>query len=122
MSYQEDVEKFMVVGGHEVPDHGGMESAQANLYMDLIEEEFWETKQAFLHGDRVEVADGLADMVWVIMGMASTLDMDFNDIWEEVKRSNMSKFPDGVAVRDENGKIMKPEGYFPPNIAEILND
>jgi len=119
--YQKDVEDFMVIGGHEVPDHSGMESDQANLYMDLIEEEFWETKQAFLQGDLVEVADGLADMVWVIMGLASTLDMDFNDIWKEVKRSNMSKFPDGVAIRNpETGKIMKPDTFSEPDLASVL--
>ena len=37
--------------------------------MNLIEEEFNETLNAFIEDDLVEVADGLADMVWVIMGM-----------------------------------------------------
>jgi predicted HAD superfamily Cof-like phosphohydrolase len=60
-------------------------------------------------------------MVWVIMGMASTLGMDFNDIWEEVKRSNMSKFPNGIALRDEvTGKILKPSTFSEPDLAPIL--
>ena len=122
MFYQDHVEEFMIAGDQDVPDFGGLESKQAKLYMDLIAEEFEETSNAFADKDLVEVADGLVDMVWVIMGMASTLDIDFDRVWEEVRASNMSKFVDGKAIKDENGKIMKPEGYFRPNIARILGN
>jgi len=122
MDYQTDVEIFMMAGGQDYPDFGGLESDQAHLYMNLISEEYGETLTAFKNKDMVEVADGLADMVWVIMGMASTLDIPFDEVWNEVKASNMSKFIDGKAIKDENGKIMKPEGYFRPNIAGILGN
>ena len=122
MDYQTDVEIFMMAGGQDYPDFGGLESDQAHLYMNLISEEYSETLTAFKNKDMVEVADGLADMVWVIMGMASTLDIPFDEVWNEVKASNMSKFIDGKAIKDENGKIMKPEGYFRPNIAGILGN
>lgn len=120
MFYQDEVEEFMIAGDQDVPDFGGLESKQAKLYMDLISEEYNETLQAFKDKDIVEVADGLVDMVWVIMGMASTLDIPFDEVWNEVKASNMSKFVDGKAIKDENGKIMKPEGYFRPNIKMLL--
>lgn len=122
MDYQTDVEIFMMAGGQDYPDFGGLESDQAHLYMNLISEEYGETLTAFKNKDMVEVADGLADMVWVIMGMASTLDIPFDEVWNEVKASNMSKFIDGKVIKDENGKIMKPEGYFRPNIAGILGN
>jgi len=121
MNYQKDVEDFMMAGNQDFADFDGMKSKQAKLYMDLITEEYNETWQAFnVDKDIVEVADGLADMVWVIMGMASTLDIPFDEVWNEVKASNMSKFVDGKVVKDENGKIMKPDGYFRPNIGDIL--
>ena len=120
MFYQDHVEEFMIAGDQDVPDFGGLESDQARLYMDLIAEEYLETKMAFDHKDMVQVADGLADMVWVIMGMASTLDIPFDAVWEEVRASNMSKFVDGKAIKNKDGKIMKPEGYFRPNIEKIL--
>jgi len=120
MDYQTDVETFMMAGEQDYPDFGGLESDQAQLYMNLISEEYNETLQAFKDKDIVEVADGLADMVWVIMGMASTLDISFDEVWNEVKASNMSKFVDGKAIKDENGKIMKPEGYFRPNIKKLM--
>jgi len=120
MFYQDEVEEFMIAGDQDVPDFGGLESDQAHLYMNLISEEYGETLQAFKKQDLVEVADGLVDMVWVIMGMASTLDIDFGAVWEEVRASNMSKFVDGKAIKNKDGKIMKPEGYFRPNIKKVL--
>jgi len=121
MNYQKDVEDFMESGQQDFPDFQGMTSKQAKLYMDLITEEYNETWRAFnVDKDIVEVADGLADMVWVIMGMASTLDIPFDKVWNEVKASNMSKFVNGKVVKNSDGKIMKPSGYFRPNIGDIL--
>ena len=116
--YQIDVKKFMDICDQ--PSDQGIESEQAELYMDLITEEYLETVQAFALRDKVEVADGLADMVWVIMGMANTLNIPFEDVWNEVKASNMSKCTDGKVMKNEDGKVMKPEGYFRPDIASVL--
>ena len=120
MDYQTDVEEFMVAGDQEVPDFDGLDGRQAELYMSLITEEYEETLDAFNKKDLVEVVDGLVDMVWVIMGMASTLDIPFDDVWKEVKSSNMSKFVDGKAIKNADGKIMKPDTYFRPDIASII--
>tara|TARA_R110000765_G_scaffold14403_2_gene42236 strand:- start:1502 stop:1894 length:393 start_codon:yes stop_codon:yes gene_type:complete len=127
--YQDDVELFMkqglqdypVVSCLDVPTITSDVDPQINLYMDLITEEYEELKEAYEQQDVVEVADALADMVWVIMGMASTLGMDFNDIWEEVKRSNMSKFTNNIIIRDgKTGKILKPSTFSEPDLAPIL--
>jgi predicted HAD superfamily Cof-like phosphohydrolase len=127
--YQDDVELFMkqglqdypVVSCLDVPTITSDVDPQINLYMDLITEEYEELKEAYEQQDVVEVADALADMVWVIMGMASTLGIDFNDIWEEVKRSNMSKFTNNIIIRDgKTGKILKPSTFSEPDLAPIL--
>lgn len=118
--YQEQVEQFMYQGEQEFPQ--SINSEMASLYMSLITEEYNETWEAFHNKDLVEVADGLADMVWVIMGMASVLNIPFDAVWNEVRASNMSKFVDGKVVKNEDGKIMKPDGYFRPNIAKVLYD
>jgi|TARA_B110000285_G_scaffold179449_1_gene202089 predicted HAD superfamily Cof-like phosphohydrolase len=127
--YQDDVELFMkqglqdypVVSCLDVPTITSDVDPQINLYMDLITEEYEELKEAYEQQDVVEVADALADMVWVIMGMASSLGMDFNDIWEEVKRSNMSKFTNNIIIRDgKTGKILKPSTFSEPDLAPIL--
>jgi|TARA_B110000967_G_scaffold4751_1_gene4679 predicted HAD superfamily Cof-like phosphohydrolase len=127
--YQDDVELFMkqglqdypVVSCLDVPTITDDVDPQIELYMDLITEEYHELQEAYKEQDVVEVADALADMVWVIMGMASTLGMDFNDIWEEVKRSNMSKFTNNIIIRDgKTGKILKPSTFSEPDLAPIL--
>jgi predicted HAD superfamily Cof-like phosphohydrolase len=127
--YQDDVELFMkqglqdypVVSCLDVPTITDDVDPQIELYMDLITEEYHELQEAYKEQDVVEVADALADMVWVIMGMASTLGIDFNDIWEEVKRSNMSKFTNNIIIRDgKTGKILKPSTFSEPDLAPIL--
>lgn len=116
--YQIDVRKFM--NACEQPSDQGMDSDQAQLYMDLIQEEFNETWEAFNSNDLVEVADGLADMVWVIMGMANTIGIPFDDVWEQVRASNMSKCVDGKVIKNEAGKVMKPDTYFKPDLKKIV--
>ena len=120
MSYQNDVAIFMKSGEQGVRSELSLEGDQASLYMDLITEEYQETLYAFENSDLIEVADGLADMVWVIMGMCNSCGIDFDSVWQEVKASNMSKFPNGKAIKNEHGKIMKPDSYFKPNIEKVL--
>ena len=121
MSYQNDVALFMKSGEQGVRSELSLEGDQASLYMDLITEEYQETLSAFENSDLVEVADGLADMVWVIMGMCNSCGIDFDSVWQEVKASNMSKFPDGKAIKNEHGQIMKPDSNFNPNIKKVLD-
>ena len=120
MNYQKDVSNFMILGEQKIASDLNLKNEQTQLYMNLIKEEFEETAKAFEDEDLVEVADGLADMVWVIMGMCNSVGIDFDKIWEEVKSSNMSKFVDGKFIKNDVGKIMKPETYFKPNIKKAL--
>ena len=120
MNYQKDVSNFMILGEQKIASDLNLKNEQTQLYMNLIKEEFEETLKAFDEEDLVEVADGLADMVWVIMGMCNSVGIDFDKIWKEVKNSNMSKFVDGKFIKNDSGKIMKPETYFKPNIKKAL--
>ncbi len=121
MSYQKDVEKFMLAGEQSINKALDLENDQSRLYMNLITEEYKETLSAYEDGDMIEVADGLADMVWVIMGMCNSCGINFDSVWEEVRASNMSKFIDGKSIKNEHGKIMKPATYFKPNIKKALD-
>tara|TARA_B100000989_G_scaffold1352_1_gene876 strand:+ start:925 stop:1272 length:348 start_codon:yes stop_codon:yes gene_type:complete len=110
----------MKSGSQPVQKELSMDNDEAKLYMKLISEEYNETLDAFNKSDLVELADGLADMVWVIMGMCNSCGIQFDNIWKEVRASNMSKFVDGKAIKNEYGKIMKPKTYFKPNIKNAL--
>ena len=120
MNYQKDVSEFMILGEQKVSPVLNLKNDQTQLYMNLIEEEFNETLNAFIEDDLVELADGLADMVWVIMGMCNSAGIDFDKVWKEVKSSNMSKFVDGKFIKNDDGKIMKPKTYFKPDIKKAL--
>lgn len=73
--------------------------------------------------DIVEMADALADMVYVIVGTAVALGIPFMTIFNEVHSSNMSKlFPDGTAhYRESDNKVIKGPNTFKPRILDILN-
>jgi len=122
MNYQKDVRTFMQMADQAQGDVNNADFANSQnlLYMSLIEEELEETRVAYAAGDIVEVADGVADMVWVILGLAESMGIDFDSVWNEVKASNMSKVVDGKLMKRPDGKVMKPDGYFRPNIKGVL--
>ena len=90
---------------------------EQQLRMDLIEEEFSELYRAWDYENMVEVADALADLIYVCIGMALSFGIPLDVIWEEVHRTNMAKEGGGNRA---DGKILKPEGWEPPRIKEIL--
>lgn len=89
------------------------------LRIELLREEYVAAAE---NGDLVEVADALADMVYVIYGTACEYGLPLDALLAEVHRSNMSKLgPDGQPVRRADGKILKGPDYQPPDIAGVLN-
>ncbi len=94
------------------------------LRKNLIQEEFNEFIEAYGKGDLVEVADALADLQYVLDGTVLEFGLQYRseEIFNEVHRSNMTKvWPDGTIKMREDGKILKPDTYTPPEIALIVN-
>ena len=117
MNSRDDVAKFMYACDQNEADFG----AQANLYVDLIIEEFKELVVAFGNRDKVEIADACADLKWVIEGLEHTLNIPQQQVWDEVSRSNLAKISsDGKVHKREDGKVLKPEGWTAPNIKDII--
>ncbi len=87
------------------------------LRRELNKEEYDELWEAMVTGDVVEIADGIADLIYVLLGTALEYGIDMEPIWDEVQRTNMLK--EGGGIRGD-GKILKPEGWQPPNIAGLL--
>lgn len=90
---------------------------------DLIEEEAAETLAALRAEalDLVEVADGLADLVYVAYGCALELGIDLSAVLAEVHRSNMTKLgSDGRPVLRADGKVLKGPQFDPPQIDQVL--
>jgi predicted HAD superfamily Cof-like phosphohydrolase len=71
----------------------------------------------------IETADALTDLMVVTVGMGLELGMPLDRLWDEVHRSNMAKVgPDGKVTYREDGKVLKPEGWTPPDIKAALYD
>lgn len=67
-----------------------------------------------------ELIDGLADQHVTLTGLAHIVNLDFDGAKAEVDRSNFSKFVDGKAIFNENGKIAKGPDYTPPNLEPFI--
>lgn len=140
---EHDVRRFHAAG--EVPsltEPGFPDKDRIELRKSLIREEVGETLNAIDRRDIIEVADGIADSIVVLVGTALEFGIDLTAVWVEVQRSNMSKFPlcgncdakgysqgqecpkcggrGTLILRREDGKILKPAGWGPPNIAAAL--
>lgn len=122
MNTRDDVERFMNAGGHAVYDQprSGFDQ-QAMLYFDLCKEEFHELAAAVKKFDIVETADAAADLIWVIEGLCHTLGIPLQSVWNEVSRANFSKTVEGKLVKRDDGKILKPDTYSPPDIKSIIH-
>lgn len=98
-----------------------IEDDLAELRIALLQEEVGEFVTASEKGDLVGIADALADIVYVVYGTALTYGIDLNSVLAEVHRSNMSKLDaDGKPLIRADGKVIKSEQYFPPDIAATL--
>lgn len=123
MREQTDVAIFMEACGQLVnttPNFTQENIQQAKLYMKLIREEFEELQEGFENKDIVETADACGDLIWVILGLANSLGIPMRAVWQEVATSNMSKTVEGKVIKRDDGKILKPDTYFPPNIHRAL--
>ena len=137
------VRRFHHVYGLPVQTDGAnLERESLDMRMSLIAEEFSELvgavygqaaraelESSYLRAvaaddgarDTVEAADALADLIYVIYGMALETGIDLAAVLAEVQRSNMSKLgADGKPVYREDGKVLKGPDYFPPNVEAVL--
>ena len=118
-----DVAVFLKAVGQETPSVPQQTvSDQAQLYKKLIKEEveeFWEAEAA---SDDVEEIDACFDMMWVIIGYMKSRGWDCEQNWDEGAKSNLSKIDPvtGFVKRREDGKILKPEGWQPPDFTKFV--
>ncbi|MEN9994037.1 MAG: hypothetical protein RL762_694 [Bacteroidota bacterium] len=98
-------------------------AADVQLRYDLMKEENEEYLEAAQNGDLVEIADALGDQLYILCGtiLRHGLQHKITEVFEEIQRSNMSKLDaNGNPIYREDGKVLKSELYFKPDIAKIL--
>ena len=117
-----DVEVFLSACGQHHANKPVDHNDLSNLYLKLIEEEYKEFLEAVQESDEIEQLDACMDMIWVILGYCKMKGFDVYGAWNEVARSNLAKIDiqTGKVVKNEAGKVMKPEGWQPPQLDKFL--
>ncbi|MDH6282856.1 hypothetical protein [Prescottella agglutinans] len=59
-------------------------------------------------------------LIFNLMQFARDLNLPTSTLWAEVHRSNMDKRTGGRVLKNKAGKVMKPQGWEPPNLTAIL--
>jgi predicted HAD superfamily Cof-like phosphohydrolase len=115
--YKRLVEIFHETFQHPVRTYPDAAPDEWELRYALIAEELEEYFQAAQAGDVVEIADALADLIYVVFGAALAHGIPIEEVFYEVHESNMSKLTnDGKVLRREDGKILKSDQYRPPEL------
>lgn len=94
-----------------------------DLRIKLLTEEMSEYLAAEGHNDLVEIVDGLLDVIVIAWGtLLSYVGPSIaREAAHEVFASNLAKvIGEGLPKYREDGKIMKPEGWEPPDIAAVI--
>ncbi len=112
-----DQEKFMRACEQTV---GEFNEAQYQLYCNLISEEFNELVASKTKTDDL---DALIDILVVTIGAIHSLGADAEGAWKEVMGTNFAKIDrqTGMVRKREDGKVLKPAGWTPPNLEPFVS-
>jgi predicted HAD superfamily Cof-like phosphohydrolase len=111
-----DQEKFMRACDQTV---GTENLEQYKLYHELIREEVQELEDSRTKEDDL---DALIDILVVTIGAIHSLGADAEGAWKEVMRTNFAKIDrdTGKVRKREDGKVLKPQGWTPPELAPFV--
>ena len=115
-----DQEKFMRACDQSV---GEFNEKQYSMYIKLIDEEHRELLEATLEEDRLEQLDALIDILVVTIGAIHSAGFDAEGAWKEVMKTNFAKIDKetGKVRKREDGKVLKPVGWMPPELAPFVS-
>ncbi|HTL81168.1 MAG TPA: nucleoside triphosphate pyrophosphohydrolase family protein [Bacteroidia bacterium] len=118
----EEFHEIFKIGNRYVPT-GTVSEDEFMLRFNLLKEENEEYLEACKRGDIVEIADALGDLLYITFGtiLRHGLQHKIEEVFDEIHRSNMSKLDEnGKPIFREDGKVMKSQKYFRPDIRTIL--
>ena len=92
------------------------------MYLSLIDEEHRELRDAVEADDLVEQLDALIDILVVTIGAIHSAGFDGEGAWKEVMATNFAKVDreTGRVRKREDGKVLKPQGWTPPDLTGYL--
>lgn len=126
------VKTFMEASGQTT---GKMNPDQVDLYASLINEEMaemneaWHELQEALEVGYVKDIQGCAehllkeinDLLWVAAGFGYSFGLPLKEGMDQVASTNLAKIVNGQVIRHpDTGKILKPEGWQPPDYSSLI--
>lgn len=130
---QENVKLFHHLGQQKDPQKIDFSTWPGALRVDLMQEELNEITSAWnrlrfatnkfdREDAEADIIDGLVDLMYVTLGSAVAAGVDLDPFWDEVQRANMSKVDGSLGPLKfrEDGKLLKPDGWKPPDILGLL--
>lgn len=93
------------------------------LRYDLMQEENKEYIVACQNRNLVEVLDACVDMLYILAGTINThgLGNILEEAFDRVHENNLTKIgADGKVLRNPSGKILKPYGYIPVDLSDLV--
>jgi len=99
------------------------EDDRIELRINIMDEEFnKELLPAINRRDMIATADGIADAIYVLVGTALEFGIPLEWVWDAVQAANMAKVDPvtGLVRRRADGKVLKPDGWQPPDIEKVL--
>lgn len=116
-----DVKNFMEQADQKVRDYptGVIEKKEAFLRIYLHMEEMSELNDAIRKRKVLKIADGLADVCYVVFGTALAFGIPLWRVLKLVHENNMTKLKSKINRR-EDGKIEKPENFEPVDLVEVI--
>jgi predicted HAD superfamily Cof-like phosphohydrolase len=114
-----DQEKFMRACDQKTDAYA---ISQYKMYLNLIDEEHAELKQAIAEDDMTEQLDALIDILVVTIGAIHSAGFDGEGAWKEVMSTNFAKIDreTGKVRKREDGKVLKPVGWKAPELSSFL--
>lgn len=89
---------------------------------EVIEELSYELEPEYFHRkeniDKKNLTKELADLVYVVVGMADSLDLPLEEVFRRTHESNMTK----NGGKREDGKLLKGDGYVPVVLDDLFYD
>lgn len=123
IDYVNMLKEFHQKFGHHIQTIPTATTVPVNVFVlrrKLMEEELKETIDAMEQQDIVQIADGLADLLYVVFGTAMTYGIPIDAVFAEVHRSNMTKsmLKDSKSIK---GKTIKGPDFSPADIQTVLD-
>lgn len=124
-SYSALVQEFMEAANQMALDPEAATSLAKNLVHEEVMLEFFPALEKFRQSasfeNKVELLDAICDSIYVLLWTGLALNLPVHAGFLEVSRSNLAKIVDGKVLKNpETGKVQKPAGWTPPDLAAVL--